>query len=333
MLPDLRVVIAAVVSTFLLTVGVGFLASSRLIHEQMTARVDPKGLDDTPINRIALNWPEPTKVERHVDLDFAISAKGSGNPVRDITPQVGQTPPPAASVPSPVAAAPATASDVTASVPEVETIRAPEPAVPVVNAPEPTQAQTPAEDSPASAAFPAPPVFSEPATLAEESAITKTATLTETAAPPEPVPPAEVTAPQEMATVPQATATEPATETRVVVYPDPPATPEATGSIAASIPSDTPAIPLPESRPKFAARPEAERAEPATRPALTVPARAPAIAKRRPRQTTHRQRQVTHNQPAQPQQIQPFDFFGLFRAPSATQRLPAQVAKPTTPIN
>ena len=84
MLPDLRIVIAAVVSTFVLTVGVGFFASSRLIHEQMTTRVDTKGFDDTPINSIALNWPEPTKVERHIDLDFAISAKGSRNPVRDV---------------------------------------------------------------------------------------------------------------------------------------------------------------------------------------------------------------------------------------------------------
>jgi len=333
MLPDLRVVIAAVVSTFVLTVGVGFFASSRLIHEQMIARVDTKGFDDTPINRIALNWPEPTKVERHVDLDFAISAKGSGNPVRDITSEVGQTPPPPA--PSSVAVAPAAVSDVTAPAPEAETIRAFESAVPVVNAPEPTQAQRPAEDSPASAASPETPASPEPATPAEESATTKTATLSETAAPPDPAAPAEVTAPHEEATVPQATATtiETATETRVVVYPDPPETPEATGSIAASIPSDTPAIPLPESRPKFAARPEAERAEPARRPALTVPARAPAIAKRRPRQATHRQRQVTHNQPVQPQQIQPFDFFGLFRTPSATPRLPVQVAKPTTPIN
>ncbi len=74
MLPDLRIVIAAVVSTFIFTVGVGFFASSRLIHEQMVARVDTKGADDTPINRIALNWPEPTHADRNVNLDFAISA-------------------------------------------------------------------------------------------------------------------------------------------------------------------------------------------------------------------------------------------------------------------
>src|SRR5512134_2925646 len=89
MLPDLRIVIAAVVSTFICTVGVGFYASTRLLQEPLLARPDPH--DDTPINRIALNWPEPVQIDRSLSLDFAVTAKAAKNPVRDVTPETSPT--------------------------------------------------------------------------------------------------------------------------------------------------------------------------------------------------------------------------------------------------
>jgi hypothetical protein len=84
MLPDLRIVIAAVISTFVLTAGVGFYASSRLIHEPK--RTDSlAAMDETPVNRIALSWPAPTRQPEQPALDFAVTAKALRNPVRDIT--------------------------------------------------------------------------------------------------------------------------------------------------------------------------------------------------------------------------------------------------------
>ncbi len=89
MLPDLRVVIIAVISTFLFTVSVGFYTSSRLMNEPRKARSDSlAALEDSPINRIALNWPEPVQQSSQLDLDFAVTLNGSRNPVRDVTNEV-----------------------------------------------------------------------------------------------------------------------------------------------------------------------------------------------------------------------------------------------------
>jgi hypothetical protein len=85
MLPDLRIVIIAVVSTFVLTAGVGFYASSRMIQESK-ARTDMfAGMGDTPVNRIALSWPEPFRKIEQPQLDFAVTARALRNPVRDVT--------------------------------------------------------------------------------------------------------------------------------------------------------------------------------------------------------------------------------------------------------
>ncbi len=84
MLPDLRIVIAAIVSTFVLTVGVGFYASSRLINEPKKSTDSLAALDSTPVNRIALSWPAPTPQSEPLALDFAVTAKALRNPVRDI---------------------------------------------------------------------------------------------------------------------------------------------------------------------------------------------------------------------------------------------------------
>jgi len=53
MLPDLRIVIAALISTFLLTLGIGFYASSRLAHDQI-ASMEP--------HRSRVNWPKPDQM-------------------------------------------------------------------------------------------------------------------------------------------------------------------------------------------------------------------------------------------------------------------------------
>jgi hypothetical protein len=101
MLPDLRIVIAAVVSTFICTVGVGFYASSRLLQEPLTTRSD--NADESPINRIALSWPEPLPPERSLNLDFAVTAKVSKNPVREISEGTGEAQSNAVATPSNVA--------------------------------------------------------------------------------------------------------------------------------------------------------------------------------------------------------------------------------------
>lgn len=85
MLPDLRVVIAAVISTFVLTAGVGFYASSRLIVDAKKSTEAFAALEETPVNRIALNWPAPARQAEPLALDFAVTAKASRNPVRDVT--------------------------------------------------------------------------------------------------------------------------------------------------------------------------------------------------------------------------------------------------------
>jgi hypothetical protein len=85
MLPDLRIVIAAVLSTFVLTVGVGFYASSRLINEPKKRPDTLASVEESPINRIALSWPEPTRQPEPQALDFAVTARALRNPVRDVT--------------------------------------------------------------------------------------------------------------------------------------------------------------------------------------------------------------------------------------------------------
>ena len=92
MLPDLRVVTIAVISTFLLTVGVGFYTSSRLLNEPRKSRSESlASLEDSPISRIALNWPEPVQQTPQLNLDFAVTLDGSRNPVRDITNETFET--------------------------------------------------------------------------------------------------------------------------------------------------------------------------------------------------------------------------------------------------
>jgi hypothetical protein len=86
MLPDFRVVTIAVISTFLFAVSVGFYTSSRLVNERKPRPDSLAAIEDHPLNRIALNWPEPVQPQSNsLDLDFAISAKVLRNPVRDVS--------------------------------------------------------------------------------------------------------------------------------------------------------------------------------------------------------------------------------------------------------
>ncbi len=147
MLPDLRIVIAAIVSTFVLTVGVGFYASSRLINEPKKSTDSLATLDSTPVNRIALSWPAPSPQSEPLALDFAVTARALRNPVRDIpneSPVIerqieSQTPPvrttatdlavpltekpvvnrPEASAPAPAEVAPVEVKPVEAAAPDV----------------------------------------------------------------------------------------------------------------------------------------------------------------------------------------------------------------------
>ena len=153
----------------------------------------------------------------------------------------------------------------------------------------------------------------------------------------EPAPAASVAkAPDPIEEIPATTAEAPASkaDTQVVVHLHETALAESTGSIPAPT-ADTPDVPLPASRPKLALRHEPGDAGNPSRPAQTEPARAPVSERKRPRRASIRTRHTPRPQPqpAQAPQIQPFDFFGLFRNSQAAQRPPVQVARPTTPIN
>lgn len=335
MLPDLRIVIAAVVSTFILTVGVGFFASSRLIHEQMTARVDTKGHDDTPINRITLNWPEPTNFEPHINLDFAISAKVAKNPVRDVTPEIMSAPhlaktDAAAPVPPP-SGTPAPAHETPAALPQEPTTLTPAASALTSDVATPAAEASAAESSIAEPITPTPDMVT-----ATPDAVTS-APEKEMDTVGEPAPAASVAkAPDPIEEIPAAAVEAPTlkADTQVVVHLHETALAESTGSIPAPT-TETPDVPLPASRPKLALRHEPGNAGNASRPAQTEPARAPVSERKRPRRASIRARHTPRPQPqpAQTPQMQPFDFFGLFRNSQAAQRPPVQVARPTTPIN
>ena len=194
MLPDLRIVIAAVISTFVLTVGVGFYASSRLISEPKKSTDSIAALDATPVNRIALSWPAPTRPPEPLALDFAVTAKALRNPVRDVTSEF-----PVAEQPSEPEQAPVrtTAIDVARSPVEKPATASPtaapsEPALPQSSPPEAVAPQaapqetTAPEPAPQMAALPETPPAAAPA---EAVAVTEAPTVTEA---PKPAPEPEI---------------------------------------------------------------------------------------------------------------------------------------------
>lgn len=327
MLPDLRIVIAAVVSTFIVTVGVGFYASSRLIQEQMTARFDTKGFDDTPVNRIALNWPEPTSQERRLDLDFAVSLKASRNPVREIGPanddvSAGLPPQPAATTPSPAPAGetaapipiaddPAQSGSSPVAEPRQENDRssghaaAQVPAVSDDATPAREESEAPASIAPEPQQHipqrtePLPPEQQQLALLHREERVDAAPPPVAADLPGQPAAPQPETA--HIAAAPAAP--EDARDSR----------PDVTGSVAAM--QEAPAIPLPEPRPRIAAHTATEDAGPAAQPATG--ATAPAARKKRPRKSV---KQTAAIRSPSAQALQPFDFFGLFRVQPLTLR-------------
>lgn len=164
MLPDLRIVIVTVLSTFVLSVGVGFYASSRLIGETKKTTDSIASFEETPVNRIALSWPEPTRQPEPLALDFAVTAKALRNPVRDISGE----PAPAAAAPQPVRTTatemPATGRETPAEIAPAQ-IEAATPPVKEAPAPVVTEAQKPAAEPDIRVAVQYPPVQELPTEL------------------------------------------------------------------------------------------------------------------------------------------------------------------------
>ncbi len=60
MLPSLRLILTATLTTFLVTAAIGLLASLRFAQEPLTARTDMRAsIEDLPISRVSLTLPEP----------------------------------------------------------------------------------------------------------------------------------------------------------------------------------------------------------------------------------------------------------------------------------
>jgi hypothetical protein len=164
MLPDLRIVIAAVFSTFVLSAGVGFYASSRLIGETKKGADSIASFEETPVNRIALSWPEPTRQPEPLALDFAVTAKALRNPVRDVTSE----PAPVAATHEPVRKTatelPAAPREIPAEIAPAKT-EAAMPRVEAVPAPVVTGAQKSAHEPDIRVAVNYPPVLELPSEL------------------------------------------------------------------------------------------------------------------------------------------------------------------------
>lgn len=159
MLPDIRVVTIAVISTFLFAVTVGFYTSSRLANERKPRPESLAAIEENPLNRIALNWPEPVQApQKPLDLDFAVTSKVLRNPVRDVTEEVAPVASPAPE--QRVAAAPAI-SDANSmqpapsiDLPKIDVLKVEAPAIEVPKidspAPEPARIELPRSELPRS---------------------------------------------------------------------------------------------------------------------------------------------------------------------------------------
>ena len=157
MLPDIRVVTIAVISTFLFAVTVGFYTSSRLANERKPRPESLAAIEENPLNRIALNWPEPVQApQKPLDLDFAVTSKVLRNPVRDVTDEVATLVSPAPE--QKVAAAPAISDAVSTQpapsidLPKIDVLKVEAPAIEVPKidspAPEPARIELPRTDLP-----------------------------------------------------------------------------------------------------------------------------------------------------------------------------------------
>ena len=78
MLPNLRLLITATLSTFLLTAAAGLFVSLRLGHEPLTMRGEARAaFDENPINRISLNWPRPEQDRAAALRDLTLPANSA----------------------------------------------------------------------------------------------------------------------------------------------------------------------------------------------------------------------------------------------------------------
>ncbi|MFZ5692173.1 MAG: hypothetical protein ACOY5F_13050 [Pseudomonadota bacterium] len=260
MLPDLRIVIAAVFSTFVLSAGVGFYASSRLIGETKKGTDSISAFEETPVNRIALSWPEPVRQPEPLALDFAVTAKALRNPVRDITGEPAE----AAAAPHPVRS---TATELTApratpsEIAPAQTVAAASAPVDKTALPAMTEAPKPAPEPEIRVAVQYPPVQDLPPELQAP------------VAPPLAVAPPAVDAPTTTGSIADEPKTdEPKTDEPKTAGPDlrelPPAASEPELRIAGrpepadAVSDDRPAIadvPLPKPAPKLAAKKAAQK--------------------------------------------------------------------------
>jgi hypothetical protein len=164
MLPDLRIVIAAVISTFVLTVGVGFYASTRMMQEPKKRSDLLATLEETPVNRIALSWPDPQPQSEPLALDFAVTARALRNPVRDVTNQTV----PAEPQPQPVRTS---ATDLAAPAPDEKPVQAPSakieaaPVPPTIPMPAASETPEPVPEPDIRVAVQYPPIVELPAEL------------------------------------------------------------------------------------------------------------------------------------------------------------------------
>ena len=171
MLPDFRVVTIAVIATFLFAAGVGFYTSSRLASERKPRPESLAAIEENPLNRIALNWPEPVQPPSNsLDLDFAVTAKVLRNPVRDVSDDAVLAPAPAPE-PKVAAAPPASPVDTVAEQPAIPAPRSEAPSLevpkietPKIEAPKQDVAQieTPKIETPKSEPVITPPVPEAP---------------------------------------------------------------------------------------------------------------------------------------------------------------------------
>jgi hypothetical protein len=261
MLPDLRIVIAAVISTFVLTVGVGFFASSRLINEPKKSTDSIAALDATPVNRIALSWPAPARQPEPLALDFAVTAKALRNPVRDVTNEpsvVEQRSEPAASpiriTATDLAAQPAERSPAR---PQQVVVPAPTEAAPASLGEAPKPAQVPEPDIRVAVQYP--PILELPPELQTPIAPPASAVVAVEVPSESPVTTGSIAEPPKTAEVKDGAAPQPAKEadTKTVSRPDP-ADASASGEPAienAPIPKPAPkAIPAKADAKKAAAK-------------------------------------------------------------------------------
>lgn len=183
MLPDFRVVTIAVISTFLFAASVGFYTSSRLAAERKPRPESLAAIEENPLNRIALNWPEPVQqTQNPLDLDFAVTAKVLRNPVRDVTDEPAPEPK--------VAAAPLSNPNVVVEQPAADLPRIEVPRIdaskidapkPEIARPEVAQIETPKVDT-----VTAPPAAPAPAPQAKPEDDIPTASIVERIVTPDP---------------------------------------------------------------------------------------------------------------------------------------------------